>query len=312
MDNNNKASTEISTNNSSSPIRRHGSITLNDLLDADTGNAAPFHLSTLTLPAVLDVPFKTGGYCGANTVATVASSSRSSSQSRGISCDFSPCNSVGAVRPYDSCPSSANSSLAGDFPGQQVDGGGDTIRPVTTMRIHIDPDIFLDHHGLEQLDLDSCHGSHGSLDAVGSITGGGGSVGVGCTERRSGSVGLTPVCERMGGDSLEDCHAFTDLHDVVRRIAPSGGGMVTPTAPPPGVWLAGARWEMQVVVFLRRWKSSTEKKKTIIARENVTWTGLVRKGVAKEGWIESKIRHKLREELQEEVLYIPGMKTSIE
>jgi len=224
MDNNNKASTEISTNNSSSPIRRHGSITLNDLLDADTGNAAPFHLSTLTLPAVLDVPFKTGGYCGANTVATVASSSRSSSQSRGISCDFSPCNSVGAVRPYDSCASSANSSLAGDFPGQQADGVGDTIRPVTTMRIHIDPDIFLDHHGLEQLDLDSCHGSHGSLDAVGSITGGGGSVGVGCTERRSGSVGLTPVCERMGGDSLEDCHAFTDLHDVVRRIAPSGGG----------------------------------------------------------------------------------------
>ena len=65
----------------------------------------------------------------------------------------------------------------------------------------IDPDLLLDRLGFIDLDPPLPHEIRcGPLAMPGNVDGKSNNVG-----------GLTPVCERLSDDVLEDCHAFSDL-----------------------------------------------------------------------------------------------------
>jgi hypothetical protein len=66
----------------------------------------------------------------------------------------------------------------------------------------LDPDIFTDQKGHEELDCEPRHAS----DLTGT---------------------LPSLNERMSDEALDDCHAFTDLKDAIRQISNSGGGAGT-------------------------------------------------------------------------------------
>lgn len=162
----------------------------------DDVNAAPLHLHAMRFPVRLHgtgTPKKLSSNIN-------ASSSRSSSLSRSsrpTSRDPSPSPSDHPVLYMTASTSSRPSSLTGDH--------NDLL-----CGFNIDPDIFLDRHGLEELDLESLtsekHWKDGHV-CVASIS------------------GLPSVNERMSEESMDDCHAFTDLRNVIKQNLGSTGSV---------------------------------------------------------------------------------------
>jgi len=122
-----------------------------------------------------------------------SSSSRSRTSSRPSSRDASPCPSdfVGGI--ILSRVSSTASSIAGDL-DSSTSGA---------VQINIDPDILLDRMG-----MDTSPTMNDSFNSLGSIK------------------FMPCLNERMSEESLDDCHAFTDLKDVIRQI-PSDGSVTS-------------------------------------------------------------------------------------
>jgi len=159
----------------------------------DEINAAPLHLHAIRTPARLQGNTSLNSITKAN-MPRSRSSSRSRTSSRNTSRDTSPCPSDIAGGIILTRVSSTNSSIAGDLDSSITSGG---------VQINIDPDILLDRMG-----MDASPTMNDSL---------------------SGSITFLPCLnERMSEESLDDCHAFTDLRNVIRQIpsasAGSGGG----------------------------------------------------------------------------------------
>jgi len=152
-------------------------------------DAAPLHLNAVRTPVRLQ-----GKHSSQNTLLKVASSrSRSSSRSRPTSCDTSPCPSdIGGMITLSRVSSTA-SSIAGDLDSSITSGG---------VEISIDRDILLDRMGMGT--SPTINDSNNSL---------------------SGSIKILPCLnERMSDETLDDCHAFTDLRNVIRQIPGAGFG----------------------------------------------------------------------------------------
>ena len=164
----------------------------------DDSNAAPLHLHVKTtgnkLQGTPSAHLMTRNSFGHNPRSRSSSRSRSS-----LSRDISPSSS------------DSNNSLTEITLIHQI---GSTSPPHNTNQIHhhhphIDPDILLDKLGLEnELDLPQHHfhellsNSHKSLPSLN---------------------------ERMSDESLDDCHAFTDLRNVIRQLPGVTGGTNTST-----------------------------------------------------------------------------------
>jgi len=147
-------------------------------------NAAPLHLHAMRVPARLQ-----GSSQHSLKIIRSRSSSRSRSRSRATSRDASPSPSDNLPGVVLSRPSSATSSITGDLESSITAGG---------VQINIDPDILLDRMAME----DSSSTMNDSF----------------------GSMSMLPCLnERMSEESLEDCHAFTDLRNMIRQIPGAGG-----------------------------------------------------------------------------------------
>jgi len=148
----------------------------------DEINAAPLHLHAMRTSARLQGNISLHS-TNKVTTSRSRSSSRSRPSSRNASRDTSPCPSDIAGGLCLTRASSTNSSIAGDMDSSITSGG---------VHINIDPDILLDRLGMDASPTmnDSCSGSIKSLPCLN---------------------------ERMSEESLDDCHAFTDLRNVIRN-----------------------------------------------------------------------------------------------
>lgn len=150
---------------------------------------APLHLNAVRTPVRLQGKLSSSQ----NSLTKVAASrSRSSSRSRPTSRDTSPCPSDISGMITLSRVSSTASSIAGDLDSSITSGG---------VQINIDPDILLDRIGMET------------------------SFTINDSNSLSGSVKILPCLnERMSDETLDDCHAFTDLRNVIRQIPGASAG----------------------------------------------------------------------------------------
>mmetsp|Transcript_15942 Transcript_15942/g.22710 ORF Transcript_15942/g.22710 Transcript_15942/m.22710 type:complete len:371 (+) Transcript_15942:149-1261(+) len=215
----------------SSPTPFRDPMTVED----DDINAAPLHLHAIRIPARLHGSMNNSKPYGSTHSRSSSASRSRSSLSRPTSRDPSPSPSDYAVAggtyyygasssvPHSPSASSTVSSLAGgeNMNTSSANGNNTSLSCAhqnspsiasSFGRIHIDPDIFLDRQGLEELDSESLTGGAGS-----SVGGGNEKHGVNGHVCIASNPGLPSVNERMSDEALEDCHAFTDLRDVIRQ-----------------------------------------------------------------------------------------------
>eukprot|EP00567_Pseudictyota_dubia_P002714 CAMPEP_0197444620 /NCGR_PEP_ID=MMETSP1175-20131217/10059_1 /TAXON_ID=1003142 /ORGANISM="Triceratium dubium, Strain CCMP147" /LENGTH=523 /DNA_ID=CAMNT_0042975439 /DNA_START=103 /DNA_END=1674 /DNA_ORIENTATION=- len=169
-----------------------------DLEDAEL-EAAPLHLHTLRVPARLR---------GSGTPIGVRS--RSSSRSRSNSRDVSPSpaskagSDKGSGGKHRRTSSRESDKVPSLVPGTET-SGGTVSSGSSVVDSEIDPDILLDRAGFEELEPPPPHEiSMGPLASPG-MQGG------------HGSGLLSSVNERMSEETLDDCHAFTDLAGALHQ-----------------------------------------------------------------------------------------------
>ena len=138
------------------------------------------------------------------------SRSRSRPSSRSTSRDPSP-SSIG-IHTVPSLGGVANTGSTTPSGGY----GGDASS-IESPAIIVDADILLDRLGIEELEcpgfVDS--GNSGIHSGLGAATErGGGIIG---SSTCGGHSSLPSVNERMSEESMDDCHAFTDLKNVIRQ-----------------------------------------------------------------------------------------------
>jgi len=154
---------------------------------------APLHLHTLRVPARLR---------GNSTPVGIRSRSRSRSRSRPSSRDVSP-------SPHGKTGSKGSDAIPSLVPGSSSASVG-ANSSASSVATDIDPDILLDRAGFEELEPPPPHEiSMGPLASPIMIPG-------------HGSFVLPSVNERMSEESLDDCHAFSDvvaaLHSSLRSL----------------------------------------------------------------------------------------------
>ncbi|KAL7485948.1 hypothetical protein ACHAW6_011546 [Cyclotella cf. meneghiniana] len=160
-----------------------------DILDDDV-NAAPMHLHALRIPARLTGSFtlpkvNSEGKLNVESSTTTPRGRRSRSTSRG--------------RPRSASGLLSNNSSRSTSPVtlSSMEPSGCGSHAAAMDHHSLDPDLLLDRLGFIDLDPPLPHEIRcGPLAAP---------------EGKPASGGLTPVNERLSEETLEDCHAFTDL-----------------------------------------------------------------------------------------------------
>uniref|UniRef100_A0A7S4N9I5 Uncharacterized protein n=2 Tax=Odontella aurita TaxID=265563 RepID=A0A7S4N9I5_9STRA len=181
-----------------------------EYLEESELEAAPLHLHTLRVPARLR---------GSTTPIGVRS--RSSSRSRSNSRDVSPSPASKAGsdggKGHRRTSSRESDKVPSLVPGTETSGG--TVSSGSSIvDSEIDPDILLDRAGFEEMEPPLPHEvAMGPLASPGMNVQAGHSSGV-----------LPSVNERMSEETLDDCHAFTELtnalHHSLRSLKDNEGG----------------------------------------------------------------------------------------
>lgn len=238
---NTTAATFTTTNNSTITT----TFTARDLQEVDESNVAPLHLHAIRIPTRLQgmsqyppphSPTSTSSTASsisstihiapgkqtimlpppANTSSASSSSRRRRSRSRSRSRPSSRSTS------RDPSPSSIGihsvSSLGGiGNIGNITPGGsyGGDIGSLESPAIIVDADILLDRLGIEELECPGVvdNGNFSINSGVGTASERVGGISSGS----GGHSSLPSVNERMSEESMDDCHAFTDLKNVIRQ-----------------------------------------------------------------------------------------------
>lgn len=211
-------------------------------LEIDESNVAPLHFHAMRIPARLQgmpqhppphSPSSTSSASssisstihiasGKQTVilpqpATTSSTSSSSRRRRSRSRSRSRPSSRSTSR--DPSPSSIGmSSLGGaGAMGTTTPSGIGDAGSMESPSIIVDADILLDRLGIEELECPGIVDNGNNGPTTGGVASSERGSGLGGTISSTGGTSLPSVNERMSEESMDDCHAFTDLKNVIRQ-----------------------------------------------------------------------------------------------